>query len=149
MSSLDWLILEIVAARGPCLVGVEFKFFFTSPYCTYYTSALGMNFRMKVYFAKDVTILHLKLGGSCRPNYFLTFTLLEHTSHRHGTADLLQTIDFWYWEIWPTCYKRQLVFDMQRFWHLVWANLMAYKFSLFFLYENFFVHFPNLLRVYK
>jgi hypothetical protein len=32
---------------------------------------------MKVYFAKDVTIPQLKLGGSCRPNYFLTFTLLE------------------------------------------------------------------------
>ncbi len=50
-----------------------------------------------------------------------------------ATTDLLQTIDFWHGEIWPTCYK-QLVFDMERFWHLVWVNLMSYKFSLFFFH---------------
>ncbi len=34
-------------------------------------------------------------------------------------------------KIWPT-YCRWLVFDMERFWHLVWANLTSCNFSLFF-----------------
>ncbi len=46
-------------------------------------------------------------------------------------TSLISTVDFWYGIIWPTYYK-QSNFDMNRFWHLVWANLMSCKFSFFF-----------------
>jgi len=49
-----------------------------------------------------------------------------------STTDLFQVVGFLYGKIWPTYYKR-LVFDMDKFWHLVWANLMSCIFSLFFL----------------
>ncbi len=45
------------------------------------------------------------------------------------TIDLLKGADFWYGKIRPTYYKR-LIFYMDRFWHLVWANLTSCKFSL-------------------
>jgi hypothetical protein len=47
------------------------------------------------------------------------------------TADLLHAIGFWHGEIWPTYYYRQLNFELERLWHLVWVNLMSCKFSLF------------------
>jgi hypothetical protein len=36
------------------------------------------------YIAKDVSILHLKLGNSNRPSYFPTSTSSKHTPHRHN-----------------------------------------------------------------
>jgi hypothetical protein len=86
--------------------------FFASPYCTYFCT-FGMNFRMKVYFEKDVTILHLKLSGSCRPSYFSTSTLLEHTSHRHHGWPIAN-YRFFILRIWPTFYGRQTVGFWQR-----------------------------------
>jgi len=63
------------------------------------------------------------------------------------TVNLLQMVNFWLGEIQPTFYRR-LVFDMERFWHLVWANFTSCKFSLSpFSYS--FVHFPNLWCVNK
>jgi len=64
-----------------------------------------------------------------------------------ATTDLLQTIGLWHEEIRPTYYK-WLVFDMEKFWHLVWVNLMSYKFSLFFFSYSF-VQFPNIWSIYK
>jgi hypothetical protein len=59
------------------------------------------------YIAKAASILHLKLGGSHRPNYFPTSTLSRHISHLHDQlikngwffiwkdmVDLLQTVNF-------------------------------------------------------
>jgi hypothetical protein len=74
-----------------------------------------MNFRLKVYFAKDVTILHLKSSGSCRLSYFLTSTLLEHTSDDHGPPiadDRFLNIEK-YGQ--PATTGSWLVFDMERF----------------------------------
>ncbi len=62
-------------------------------------------------------------------------------------VDLLQMINFWHGGMQPPYYMR-LVFNMERFWHLVWANFTSYKFSLFpFSYS--FVHFPNLWCINK
>jgi hypothetical protein len=63
------------------------------------------------------------------------------------TANLLQVVGFLHGEIWPTYYKRS-IFDMERFWHLVWANLTSCKFSLF-LFLISFVNFSNLRCVNK
>jgi hypothetical protein len=38
------------------------------------------------HITKDASIFHLKLGGSCRLNYFLTFTPSRHTSHHHSQS---------------------------------------------------------------
>jgi hypothetical protein len=46
------------------------------------------------------------------------------------TIDLLQMIDSWHRKIRLT-YCMLLIFDMERFRHLVWASLMSWKFSLF------------------
>jgi hypothetical protein len=46
-------------------------------------------------------------------------------------TNLLQAVDFWHGKIQMTYYKR-LAFNMDKFWHVVWANLTSYKFSLFF-----------------
>jgi membrane glycosyltransferase len=48
------------------------------------------------------------------------------------TAYLLEAIDFWYEKMKKIrmTYDWGLIFDMERFWHLVWANLMSCKFSL-------------------
>jgi hypothetical protein len=93
---------------------------------------LAKNFN---HIAKAVTILHLKLGGSHRFSYFPTSTPLGHISHFHNwfttssrfliwknMTDLLQVVNFWH----------------DRFWHLVWANLMSCNppppfFPLFFI----------------
>jgi hypothetical protein len=100
------------------------------------------------HIAKASSILHLKLGDSHRPSYFLTSTSLEHISHLHlltylqfsvikwakqrpgQKTNLLQVLDFLYEKIQPTYYKWS-IFDMDKFWHLVWANLTFCKFSLF------------------
>ncbi len=105
----------------------------------YFSSAKKFN-----HIAKDVNILHLKSGGNHRFNYFLTSTPLGHISHLHdwlitsgwfliwkNTTESLQVVGFWYGKIRLTYYK-QSTFDMDRFWHLVWAKLTSCKFSLFF-----------------
>ncbi len=81
------------------------------------------------HIAKVASILHLKSGDSCRPNYFLTSTPLGHISHLHTW--LIASDWFLYEKIWSTSYKRS-IFDMDKFWHLVWVNLTSCKFSLFF-----------------
>jgi hypothetical protein len=48
-----------------------------------------------------------------------------------STTNLLQVTDFWY-ETNMTELLQASIFDMDRFWHLVWANLTSCKFSLFF-----------------
>ncbi len=68
-----------------------------------------------------------------------------HDTSPISIIDLLQVVDFLYGKIWLTYYK-WLVFDMDRFWDLIWTNLMPCKFSFFISYP--FVHFPNLRRVY-
>jgi hypothetical protein len=45
-----------------------------------------------------------------------------------STIDLFQVVNFWYGKIRLTYCKRS-IFDMDRFWHLVWTNLTSYKFS--------------------
>jgi hypothetical protein len=45
-------------------------------------------------------------------------------------ADLLQAVGFWHGEIWLTYYKWS-VLNMERFWHLLWTNLMSYNLSFF------------------
>jgi len=42
---------------------------------------LSKNFN---HITKDASVLHLKLGGNWRLNYFPIFTLSQHTSHHHG-----------------------------------------------------------------
>jgi hypothetical protein len=56
-------------------------------------------------------------------------------------ANLLQVMGFLHGEILPT-YSKRSIFDMERFLHLVWANLTSCKFSLF-LFLISFVHFSN------
>ncbi len=46
------------------------------------------------------------------------------------TTDLLHVVSFWHGKILLTYYMR-LIFDMKRFWHLVWIDLTSYNFSLF------------------
>jgi hypothetical protein len=46
-------------------------------------------------------------------------------------TNLLQAVDFWYGKIQLTYYKRS-IFDMERFWQVVWANLTSCIFSPFF-----------------
>jgi len=61
---------------------------------------------------KDASTIHVKLGNSYRPSYFLTSTPSRHTSHHHGRpiasggfltwrnmANLLQAVSFWHGEI--------------------------------------------------
>ncbi len=48
-------------------------------------------------------------------------------------TDLLQVANFGYGKIQPTYYK-WLIFDMDRFWHLVWTNLTSYTFSFLFFF---------------
>jgi hypothetical protein len=38
------------------------------------------------HITKDANVLHLKLGSSCKLDYFLTFTPSRHTSHHRGRS---------------------------------------------------------------
>ncbi len=58
-----------------------------------------------------------------------TLGMIKITSHHHG--GLIASNRFLTWRILPNYYRR-LIFDMERFWQLVWANLMSHKFFLFF-----------------
>jgi len=53
------------------------------------------------------------------------------------TNNLLHVVDFWHGQIWLT-YCRQLVLDMERFWHLFWGNLTSCNYSFFLLVCTFF-----------
>jgi hypothetical protein len=55
-----------------------------------------------------------------------------------STTDLLQALGFWYGKIRVTHYKRS-IFDMDRFWHLVWANWTSWKVSLFIFRISFYI----------
>ncbi len=80
------------------------------------------------HIAKNVSIFHLKSGDNYRPNYFSTSTSLRHTSHHHDRP--IASGWFLTWRIWPT-YTRRSIFDMEKFWQLIWANLMSCTFSFF------------------
>jgi hypothetical protein len=56
---------------------------------------------------------------------------LLHDTSPISTINLLQATSFLYGKIWSTYYK-WLIFDMDRFWPLVWANLRSHKLFLFF-----------------
>jgi hypothetical protein len=84
---------------------------------------LSKNFN---HIIKGVNIFHLKLNIRCKlPNF--------HPLRTHLTSPwltLLQVVHFWHGKTWPTNYK-QSVFGLERFWYLVWINLMSYKFPIF------------------
>jgi len=83
---------------------------------------LSKNFN---HVAKGVNIFHFKLSSSCRlPNFHPLRTDLPSP-----WLTLLQPIDFWHGKTWPTNDKH-LVFCLERFWHLVWTNLMFYIFPI-------------------
>jgi hypothetical protein len=67
-------------------------------------------------------------GGSHRPSYFPTSTPPPsgHTSHHHGRPIVKGRF-----LTWRNIINLGRFFDMERFWHLVWANLSSCKFSLF------------------
>ncbi len=91
------------------------------------------------HIAKTISILHLKSNGNCKSSYFPTSTPSGHISHLHNW--LITSDYFWYGKIRLTYYK-WLIFDMDMFWHLIWANLTSHKLSLFFffLFSYPFVH---------
>jgi hypothetical protein len=79
-------------------------------------------------FAKDASIFHLKLRVAIGLVSFRLSPLQDMPLI--STADLSQMVDFWHGEIQPT-YYRQSILDMEKFWHLVWANLTSCNFPLF------------------
>jgi hypothetical protein len=71
------------------------------------------------FIAKDVSIfLNRKLDDNCKSKYILISFTSRHTSQHHNR---LVTSNFWHRQIQSTCYRR-LNFDMERFWHLIWAT---------------------------
>ncbi len=109
-------------------------------YLGYFSSSKNLN-----HITKNASILHLKLGNYYKPN----LPALQNTPPI-TTADLLQVVNFWHGEIQLT-YSKWSIFDLEKFWHLVWTHLMSCKFSIHFpnLRCIYFVHFSNLRCIYK
>ncbi len=80
------------------------------------------------HITKDANIFHLKSSSSHRPSYFSTSTRSKHTSHLHN-----QPIASGWFLTWRNMAKilQMIIFDMEKFWHLIWANSTSCKFSLF------------------
>ncbi len=81
------------------------------------------------HITKDASTLCLKLGGSCRFSYFPTSTVSRHTSNHHGWPIASNWFLTWRNTMDLGQYM-QLVFYTNRLWHLLWAYLMSYNFSL-------------------
>ncbi len=109
-----------------CQCHLEFKRTRTpSFFCLgYFSSAKNFN-----HIAEAASILHLK--STVAVGMITSWLPPLHDTSPIFMADLLQVPDFWYGKIRPT-YCKQLIFDMDRFWHLIWSNLTSYKFSIFF-----------------
>jgi hypothetical protein len=93
-------------------------------YLGYFPSAKKFN-----HIAKDANIFHFKLGG----NRKLTTSQLPPLQDTPpiSTTNLLQMVDFLYGKIWPTYYKRSILY-IDRFWFLLSPNLTYCKFLFFF-----------------
>ncbi len=104
--------LELERGKGP-----------SSFYLGHFSSSKSFD-----HITKDVSILHFKSGNSCKLSYFLTSTLSRHTSHHHNRSIVSrQFLTYKYGQ--P--YHKRSVMDMERFSHLLWANLTSCHFSLF------------------
>jgi hypothetical protein len=80
------------------------------------------------HIVKAISIFHLKLGSNHRLNYFSTFTLSEHISHLHN--QLITSTRFLIWKNMAS-QLQAIHFYMNKFLHLVWANLVTCRFFFF------------------
>jgi hypothetical protein len=90
-------------------------------------------FALIIFFEKiSITLQRMQtssiLSQAHRPSYFPTSTHSRHTSHLHNQP--IASSQFLTWRNMAEI-LRTIIFDMERFWHLVWANLTSCKFSLF------------------
>ncbi len=94
-------------------------------------------FVLVIYLHKKNSVLLQKMQPISILSWVVTIGLvtsrlppLQHT-FPITTTNLVWMVGFWHGKIQLTYYK-QSIFDMGRFWHLAWANLMSYKFFFFF-----------------
>jgi hypothetical protein len=108
-----------------CQCHLEFERIRMPSFCLgYISSAKKFN-----HIAKAVGILHLK--STVAVGLITSWLTPTHDTSPISMIDLLQVPDFLYGKIRPT-YCKQLIFHMDRFWHLILSNLTSYKFSLLF-----------------